>query len=130
MCRASDLELRKPTDVPEDIDADLIGEEEEIESEPEEYDWAEQLRQAAAAEIAAGSDCEMESDPDYEEESGAEDDDWDVLGEEEEEVQEALAQFTEWKNSVLAARLARQNGGAPSKDGPGDKEATGAEPEE
>lgn len=134
MCKAAE---RNPTDIPEDINADQIGnegeEEEEMESEAEENDFGV-FRLIALELDNGGSDCDMESDPDYEEgeESDYEDEDSDELNEEEEEevAREALAKFYQWKTEWAAARLAARQAANDGDLVKGDQEEAEAEPKE
>lgn len=131
MCQGRSQDERNPTDIPEDIDGDQIGDEEDDEeaaaaadSDEELYEWVMSMRGRLNEAGPFGSDdADMDSDPDYEVEmeSAAEDDEDELLGEEEDEEDEAdreaqAAIFAQWKKDFLAARrLARQSGGAPQE---------------
>lgn len=134
------LEDRNPTEVPEDIDADQIEDEDEAaaDSEDELYEWVMALRGRLNEAGPTVSDIDMESDPDYEEEMedlGDEEED-ELLGEEEEDEDERevqAARFAQWKKDFLAARRRARQSGGPAQEGEGrrdaeDEDGTGAAP--
>ena len=125
---------RNPTEHPEDVDEiiaeDQQEEDSEEEDEMEELNWREQLVLAAAAEMARGSDCDMEegdSDPDYELESADEDEgEDDEVPLDDDEVKEALARFAEWKRDFVARKSTnKEAGGGGALEEPG-RESGGA----
>lgn len=135
MCKASGFEDRKPTDIPEDIDEEIMmaeddDEEDEVDGFPEEFSWRLAVVQAASLDRDEDSDM----DPDYEvdEENSEEEAGWAVSSEDEQEVQEALARFAEWKNNRSARQQTDEvESSSPVKVVPnGEKEEEKAEPEE
>lgn len=114
-----DAAEKNPTDLPKDIGTeDVPGGDDasDDDSAEEEYDWAAQI---TWCDSDGDSDYEMESDPDYEEERDHPNIEED--GEEEEvddeEFNEGLALFEEWKNDFLAARKSAREEKVVPKDG-------------